>query len=125
MASTGNATLQGVTISARQHSYTSDNGITTTLLGTIDNLGTIEQIGGNGAERIPVHRQCGHAHRRRNRDCWTPSQPTAAARYIEGNGQTLTNTNNTIQGTGVIGNGNLVLINEGLIDATPESGTAR
>jgi hypothetical protein len=43
--------------------------------------------------------------------------------YVEGNGQTLTNTNNTIQGTGVIGNGNVVLINEGLVDTTPESGT--
>ena len=33
--------------------------------------------------------------------------------------QTLTNTNNTIQGTGIIGNGNLALINGGVIDATP------
>jgi len=39
--------------------------------------------------------------------------------YLEGSGQTLTS-NNTIQGTGIIGNGSLVLINDGLIDATPE-----
>ena len=40
-----------------------------------------------------------------------------------GNGQTLTNSNNTILGTGIIGNGSLALINQGLIDATPEGGT--
>ena len=44
--------------------------------------------------------------------------------YMVGNGQTLTNTNNTIQGTGIIGNGNLVLVNEALIDATPEGGSS-
>ena len=45
--------------------------------------------------------------------------------FIEGNGETLTNTNNTIQGTGIIGNGNLVLINGGVVDATPEGGIER
>jgi adhesin HecA-like repeat protein len=44
--------------------------------------------------------------------------------YIVGNGGTLTNTNNTIEGTGIIGNGSLLLINNALIDATPEGGTS-
>ena len=44
--------------------------------------------------------------------------------YISGNSETLTNTNNTIQGTGIIGNGSLALINKGVIDATPEGGTS-
>jgi hypothetical protein len=46
------------------------------------------------------------------------------AAYLVGNGETLTNTNNTIQGTGVIGNGSVALINGGVIDATPEGGTS-
>ena len=44
--------------------------------------------------------------------------------YIEGNGNTLTNTTNTIQGTGVIGNGSLALINNHVIDAMVEGGTS-
>ena len=46
--------------------------------------------------------------------------------FIEGvsSNQTLTNTNNTIEGTGIIGNGNVALINNGVIDATPEGGTS-
>ena len=38
--------------------------------------------------------------------------------YLAGNGETLTNTNNTIQGTGIIGNGSCV-INGGVIDDYP------
>ena len=44
--------------------------------------------------------------------------------YLEGNGESLTNINNTIQGTGIIGNGSLTLINEHVTDATPEGGTS-
>ena len=44
--------------------------------------------------------------------------------YIFGSGETLTNSNNTIQGTGIIGEGSLVLINDGVVDATPEGGTS-
>ena len=43
---------------------------------------------------------------------------------LYGNGETLTNTDNTIQGTGIIGNGSLLLINKGVVDATPEGGTS-
>jgi hypothetical protein len=64
---TAAATLQGLTISAGS-TYTSLDGVTTTLLGTIDNLGSIEQIGGNGTNGVHHYRRCGHADRRRNRD---------------------------------------------------------
>ena len=121
MASTGSATLQSVTLSAGS-TYTSDNGVTTTLLGTIDNLGTIEQIGGNGQNGFIL---IGNAVTLTGGGTVTlDTISNGGSVYVEGNGQTLTNTNNTIQGTGVIGNGNVLLINEGLVDATPESGTS-
>ncbi|MGG6499141.1 UNVERIFIED_CONTAM: hypothetical protein NY603_40070, partial [Bacteroidetes bacterium 56_B9] len=44
--------------------------------------------------------------------------------FFEGNGQTLTNAGNTIQGTGIIGNGSLAVINGATIDATPAGGTS-
>ena len=93
----------------------------TYLLGTIDNIGMIEQNAGvanNGG--LAIANSC-DADRRRTVTLDTASGGTA---YLQGNGQTLTNTNNTIQGTGVIGNGNLVLINNSVVDATPEGGTA-
>jgi hypothetical protein len=121
IASTGNATLQGLTISAGS-TYTSDNGVSTTLLGTIDNLGSILQIGGNGQNAFLL---IGNAVALTGGGTVTLDTISGGgSAFIEGNGQTLTNVNNTIQGTGVIGNGNLVLINNGLIDARPEGGTA-
>ena len=50
------------------------------------------------------------------------TQPGGTA-YLQGNSQTLTNTNNAIQGTGVIGDGTMLLTNGGVVDATPEGGT--
>ena len=119
--STGNATLQGVTISANS-TYTASDNLTTTLLGTIDNVGEIELIGGNGQAGYlqignPVTLTGGGTVL-----LDTISTDNGDA-YIYGNGQTLTNSNNTILGTGIIGNGSLMLINAGVIDATPEGGT--
>jgi hypothetical protein len=119
--STGAATLQGVTITAPT-TYTSNNGLTTTLLDTIDNLGSIEQIGGNAQNGFLV---IGDAVTLTGGGTVTLDSiaNNGGSAYIIGNSQTLTNTNNTIQGTGVIGNGSLVLVNNGLIDATPEGGS--
>ena len=122
MRSSGSATLQGVTISAKSL-FTSSNGSTTTLLGTINNLGTIQQIGGNGQN---ASLSIGNAVTLIGGgtvllDTIANSGGNA---FIVGNGNTLTNTNNTILGTGVIGNGSLALINGGVIDATPEDGTS-
>jgi hypothetical protein len=44
------------------------------------------------------------------------------AAFIQGNGFTLTNTNNTIQGDGIIGNGTLKVINQGTISANSTGG---
>ena len=121
MGSTGSATLQGVTIAAG-NLFTSSDNTTTTLLGTIDNLGTLEQIGGNSQNGFL---NIGNAVTLTGGG--TVLLDTIAtnggAAVLMGNFNTLT-TNNTIVGTGIIGNGNLVLVNSGVIDATPESGTA-
>jgi fibronectin-binding autotransporter adhesin len=117
----GNNALAADTISAGT-SFIGQDSTITELLGAIDNVGSIEQIGGNGQNGIldvvsPVTLSGGG----------TLTLDTIATNggnaYLEGSGQTLTS-NNTIQGTGIIGNGNLALINSGLIDATPESGTS-
>ena len=77
------------------------------------------------SKRSAVYRRCGDAHRRRNRDAEHHRDQRRQCVHPGGTGnQTLTNTNNTILGTGIIGNGSLALINGGVIDATPESGTS-
>ena len=120
-SSSGNNALAADTISSGT-SFIGQDNTTTELLGTIDNAGSIEQIGGNGQNGIldvvsPVTLTGGG----------TVTLDTIATNganaYLEGSGQTLTS-NNTIQGTGIIGNGSLALINNGLIDATPEGGTS-
>ncbi len=122
LESTGSANLQGVTISANSTYIASDN-LSTALLGTIDNVGEIELVGGNGQNGFLL---IGNAVTLTGGG--TVLLDTIAtnngAAFIQGNGETLTNTNNTILGTGVIGNGNLALINAGLVDATPEGGTS-
>ena len=122
IGSTGNATLQGVTIAAG-NLFTAGDNSTTTLLGTIDNLGTLEQIGGNGQNGVLAI--SGAVTLTSGGIVLLDDIATNGGNaYIDGNGGTLTNTNNTIVGTGIIGNGSLVLINDGVIDATPESGTS-
>ena len=116
-------TTQGALTISAGSSVTATDNTTTTLLGTIDNQGTIEQIGGNGQNGFL---NIGNAVTLTGGG--TVTLDTIATNggnaYIIGNGETLTNTNNTIQGTGIIGNGNLALVNSGLIDATPEGGTS-
>ena len=124
MGSTGNATLQGVTISAhslftsdRQYHHDAFWARSTTWVRSNRSVGTgrthsciiadaVTLTGGGTVLLDTIATNGGSA-------------------FIFGNGNTLTNTNNTILGTGVIGNGNLVLVNSGVIDATPEGGTAR
>ncbi len=121
------ATLDGsshgaLTISSGS-TVTATNNTTTFLLGTIDNAGLLEQIGGNGQNGLLDFVSATTLTGGGTVTLDTISTNGGNA-YIEGNGNTLTNANNTIQGTGIIGNGSLALINEGVIDATPESGTA-
>ena len=87
-----------LTISAHS-TYTASDNTTTYLLGSIVNKGLLQQNGGNGQNGVL--------------DIYTSvtlsgggtvtlsTNPTnGGSAFLEGNGQTLTNTNNTIQGTG-------------------------
>jgi HPt (histidine-containing phosphotransfer) domain-containing protein len=121
----GSATLDGTTQGALTLSagsvYTSNNGNSTYLYGSIVNKGTIVQYGGNGNNGAL---NISNAVTLTGGGTVTLStQSGGGEAFLQGNNQTLTNTNNTIQGTGVIGNGNLVLVNSGVVDATPEGNT--
>ncbi len=121
------STLDGVTHGALTistgSSVTATNNTTTNLLGTINNKGTLEQIGGNGQNGFL---DIAGAVTLTGGGTLTLDDIAAngANAFIQGNGEVLTNTNNTIQGTGIIGNGSLGLINGGVIDATPEGGSS-
>jgi fibronectin-binding autotransporter adhesin len=113
--------LAGDTIAAST-TFVSQFNSTTVLLGTIDNIGTIEAIGGNGSNNILT---IGNAVTLTGGGVVTLDTGSGGGNvYVQGNGQTLTNTNNTIQGTGIIGNGSLALVNQSVLDATPEGGTS-
>jgi hypothetical protein len=113
--------LAGDTISSSTTFVSQDNA-TTTLLGAIDNAGIIQQNGGNGSNGTL---SIGNSVTLSGGGTVTLSTTAASGgtAILSGNGQTLTNVNNTIQGTGLIGNGSLALINSGTVDATPESTT--
>jgi fibronectin-binding autotransporter adhesin len=117
---TGSETLTGVTISAGTI-YPVVGGTVTNLYGPITNNGTIQILGGNGNNSVV---QLGSNVTLGG----TVTLSTAAGggnAYIQQavNGVTLTNAGTT-QGSGIIGNGGLALINEtkGVIDANA-SGT--
>jgi hypothetical protein len=114
-------TTQGALTITTGSTYTASNNTNTYLYGSIVNHGTLVQIGGNGANGLL---NIGNAVTLTGGGVVTLStQPGGGAAYLQGNNQTLTNVNNTIQGTGVIGNGNLVLVNDAVVDATPEGGS--
>ena len=115
---------RGDTISANTTFIGQDN-TSTELLGAINNAGTIEQIGGNGANGILT---IGNSVTLTGGGTvlLDSNVTSGGSAYLQGvtSNQILTNTDNTILGTGVIGNGNLVVINGGLIEATPTGGTS-
>jgi hypothetical protein len=91
----------------------------TNILGTITNNGTFVVDGGgaaNGLLNLNNNTTLGGSGGKIT--LFTQSSGGGNA-YIQGNGMTLTNTNNTIQGEGIIGNGSLALVNQsgGVIDA--------
>jgi hypothetical protein len=113
------STKDGLTLS-QGSTYTGNTGTVTSVLGTITNHGTIQLVGGsntngylglnanttlNGGGTVTIS--------------YNGSESGAA--YIEQNAANLnlTNINNSIDGTGVIGNGGLTLVNQsgGTIDA--------
>ncbi len=114
---------QGALTISTGSTYTASNNATTYLYGSIVNKGLIQLNGGNGQNgNIAI----GDAVTLSGGGTVTldTTLTSGGDAYIYGNGQTLTNTNDTIQGTGVIGDGSLALINGSVIDATPEGGTS-
>ncbi len=108
------ASLNGTTING---TYTSDLNSVTHLLGTITNNGNIQVNGGSGSNAILFI----------DNNVTLQGGGTVTLSTLGGGGNafieqtvgglTLTNTNNTIQGAGIIGNGGLALSNSGTINA--------
>jgi hypothetical protein len=113
-------TLNGVTISTGS-TYTQTDGTTTDLTGTITNNGTIALNGGGGKSGVEL--LIGNTSLTGGGTVQMTDNTGGGNAFIEGNGLTLTNTNNTISGTGTIGNGTIGLINNGTIEAATAGGT--
>ena len=112
-----NATISGVTISAGS-TFSEADGSVTTLVGTITNQGTIalDSSGINNADLAisgSVSLTGGGTVALGNSTYNVIYGATASHTGSE----TLTNVNNTIQGGGTLGDGELALINQGTIDA--------
>jgi hypothetical protein len=114
METVGTATLNGVTISTGSTYAAND---TTNLLGTITNQGTITSDDGTVAAASNVT-LTGGGTLSFTSDTYL-EQPSTSDSF------TLTNVNNTIEGTGQIGINNLAVDNEasGVIDANAPGGT--
>ncbi|MBS0558591.1 MAG: hypothetical protein JSR21_00905 [Proteobacteria bacterium] len=121
-SSTLDGTTQGTLTIGSGSTYTASNGASTFLLGTIANDGTIAVLGGSGANGYLA--MGGDVTLSGGGAVVLSTRSGGGSAYIHGNGTTLTNVNDTIEGTGVIGDGNMVLVNHAVVDATPESDTA-
>ena len=112
MQTVGTSTLNGVTISASS-TYTTADGAVTDLDGSIVNNGTFLVNGSAGNAIV----QLGSAVTLSGGGTVTLESKTGSA-FLRGSSLTLTNTNNTIQGAGNIGDsGALAISNSGTIDA--------
>lgn len=119
----GSATLDGVTISSGS-TYTASDGATTHLQGTITNKGTILLNGGAGNN--------GFLNIDNNVTLTGAGTLTLSTTALNGgnaiiqqnvSGITLTNSNNTIQGNGIIGSNGLAVSNAATIDANVSGAT--
>jgi hypothetical protein len=116
------ATLTGVTIS-KGSTYTASDNATTVLNGIITNDGAIQFNGGAGS----------NADLNINSNTTLTGGGTLTLTTLSGggspflqqgaNGVTLTNANNTIQGSGIVGNGGLTVANGGTIYSNVSGGT--
>ena len=103
--------------------YTSPLNTNTYLLGTITNKGNIQLNGGSGTNTfLQIDEGSGSNTNVTLNGGGTVTLSTASGggdAYIQQavGGMTLTNVNNTIQGSGIIGNGGLALNNESTINA--------
>ena len=115
--SVGTGTLTNVTISAGS-TYTTTTGNTTNINGAIVNQGTLALDGGagnNGILQITSDTTLSGGG-----TLQMTVNPTGGGNdFIQQSGGsfTLTNTDNTIEGTGVIGNGGLTLVNNATVNA--------
>jgi hypothetical protein len=125
-----NVTLDGSTHGAltvsKGSTYTSALNTQTVILGAINNNGNIQLNGGSGTntelslQTNTTLQGAGGGTVTLN----TVSAPNGGNAYIQGNGLTLTNTNNIIQGAGIIGNGSLALVNKATLNANSTGANA-
>jgi fibronectin-binding autotransporter adhesin len=123
MASTGTNTLSGVTVSAGS-TFTASNNNTNYLVGTITNDGAIQLNGGAGANGVLSLN--GNTTLSGGGTLTLSTTVSGGGNaYIDQNegGLTLTNTNNVIQGNGIIGNGGLTVVNGADGTISSNSGT--
>src|ERR1022692_3386359 len=104
--------------------YTSDTGSNTYLLGTINNQGNFLLNGGSGANAIALL-DSPNVTLQGGGTVTMAVNGGGGSAYLEqtAGGLTLTNTDNTIQGAGVIGNGGLTLVNQATINANSSGQT--
>ena len=115
IAASGNPTLNGVT---NQGTYQLPNAQDTTLVGAITNTGTIQlNAGGNFTELIAS----GAVTLTGGGAITLSDSPN---NYLLGSGNSMTNVNNTISGSGDIGDNSMAFTNDaaGIVDATSSSG---
>jgi hypothetical protein len=109
----GTSTLNGVTISSGS-TYTTANGATTELKTSLVNDGTF-LINGSSASSIV---NLGSNVKLSGGGTVILEQGSGGNAYLRGSGVTLTNTNDTIEGAGFIGdNAPLTIVNKATIDA--------
>jgi hypothetical protein len=119
------ATLDGSTASGQvtlSGTYTIADGSSTVVLGTINNTGTILINANTNNSFLDVQGPVSLT----GAGTVTLATLGSAPPIIRANcscGAVLTNVNNTIQGTGTIGNNGLPLVNQGIIDANVSGAT--
>jgi hypothetical protein len=122
----GTTTLSGLTISTGS-TFTASNNATTDLIGTIVNDGAIQLNGGGGANGY-INLVTSTTLTGGGTVTLSQNLSNGGCACIQQNvgGLILTNTNNTIEGNGTIGNGGLTVVNgaAGTIYANGPSGTA-
>ncbi len=117
LVSGNNATLDGSTHGAITivGSYSITNNTSTYAFGTINNIGAIQITAGTTTAALIV--QGSLALSGGGTVAMSTTGGGGSAYIYQYGGSTLTNVNNTIQGTGVIGYNGLAVVNEGTINA--------
>jgi len=119
----------GVLTVSKGSTYTSPLSTQTLIMGTINNNGNILLNGGSGTntEMTLIGNTTLQGTGGGTVTLSSVSSPAGGNAYIQGNGSTLTNTNNIIQGDGTIGNGSLAVVNQsgGTIDANSSAASGQ